>query len=89
VSLIFINNKNGQIIFDNIKESLEYIHSNKEECMQPNLESPTDINRYRNQFWHFFSFLSFNNVCKIFIPNSIIERVISKFIRVICSLMKF
>lgn len=46
ISLVLINSHKGKILFDHVKEKVEYRISSKSECVQPNLECPT---KARNQ----------------------------------------
>ena len=54
VSLLIINTKKGNGIFENVKDSLEYVKSNKKDCLQPNLEHPTVFSKDTEQFWKDF-----------------------------------
>ena len=40
-----------QILFEKIKNGLNYKESNEKQCWQPNLESPTKKSEFRDVFW--------------------------------------
>ena len=50
VSLILVNTEKGRILFEKIKADLNYIPAKLEDCLQPNLQHPSDINPNRMQF---------------------------------------
>ena len=51
ISLVLINSHKGKILFDHVKEKVEYRISSKSECVQPNLECPTKKPETREVFW--------------------------------------
>lgn len=51
ISLVLVNSLKGQHIFDSIKETIYYIKSNSNDCMQKNLKEPSEINPMREAFW--------------------------------------
>lgn len=52
VSLILINTKKGNMIFDSIKSQMITIPAKLEDCLQPNLQHPSAIHPKRMQFEH-------------------------------------
>lgn len=51
VSLVFVNTEKGKQIFESIKKDIQYIKSNKKNCIQKQLKSPPEHNHKREQFW--------------------------------------
>lgn len=51
VSLVLINSKKGEQLFNTVKEELNYIRSELSDCMQPNLQYPTKQPNSRDYFW--------------------------------------
>lgn len=51
VSLMLINTKKGMDIFEKIKVNIEYKESKVEDCLQPNLISPTSEPILRKRVW--------------------------------------
>lgn len=50
VSLVLVNTERGKEIFEAVKERLNIIPANLEDCLQPNLCHPSEIHPQRNQF---------------------------------------
>ena len=50
-SLILIHTEKGQLLFERVKEQLEYRQSNTKDCWQYNLERPTEHSKQRDKFW--------------------------------------
>lgn len=50
VSLLFCNTEKGQKLFDAVKDRMNVIPAELENCMQPNLKHPTVIHPKRIQF---------------------------------------
>ena len=50
VSLILVNTEKGRKLFENIKADLNYTPAKLEDCLQPNLQHPSEINPKRMQF---------------------------------------
>lgn len=51
VSLIIVNTKKGQRIIEEVNSKLEIRESNKDDCLQPNLQHPTVFSRKTDEFW--------------------------------------
>lgn len=51
VSLIFVNTEKGKRIFEEISPALDYRESCLENCMQPNLQSPSVFDDNTDEFW--------------------------------------
>lgn len=54
-SLVLIHTEVGQQLFEEIKENLEVVESNQNDCLQPNLIAPTPVSDRRNTFWKVYS----------------------------------
>ena len=50
VSLVLINSEKGRIWFEHIKNQIDFIPTDVEHCLQPNLQYPSVIHPLRNQF---------------------------------------
>lgn len=51
VSLVILSTLAGKILFEKIKDSMDYELSNTTDCLQPNLVRPTKRPTTREQFW--------------------------------------
>ncbi len=51
VSLVLINSPKGKNLFGNLAEQIEWRTSNTCECLQHNLQAPSQASPYREQFW--------------------------------------
>jgi hypothetical protein len=49
-SLILINTEKGLEIFNNIKDKLNYLPADLDNCLQPNLQKPSSIHKQRDEF---------------------------------------
>lgn len=54
VSLLIINTHKGKEIFETIKDKLEYSLSDKNSCIQPNLQHPSIFSDKCDEFWNDF-----------------------------------
>ncbi|WP_197052628.1 Coenzyme F420 hydrogenase/dehydrogenase, beta subunit C-terminal domain [Eubacterium sp. ER2] len=52
VSLVLINNKKGEKIFDSIKDNFEYRQIDIKDFMQPQLQHPANKPKQREEFWN-------------------------------------
>ncbi len=50
-SLFLIHTDRGEELFDSVKEDLDYCLSDTKQCWQKNLEAPTAVSDYRQEFW--------------------------------------
>lgn len=64
VSLVLTNSEKGQNIFENIKGDIYFEESNKEECLQHNLQRPTIASENRSRFFEDYSKRGFYYVAK-------------------------
>lgn len=64
VSLILINSKQGQAMFDEISDSFTLLVSNHQECLQKNLLQPTLANPRKDIFWNDYKEYGYSYVAK-------------------------
>lgn len=64
VSLILINTKKGNMIFDSIKSQMITIPAKLEDCLQPNLQHPSAIHPKRMQFEHDYQRKGFSYIMR-------------------------
>ena len=50
VSLVLINTPKGQELFNTIKHQMNYIQTDTIQCLQPNLQHPSEIHPMRDSF---------------------------------------
>lgn len=64
ISLLLVNTKKGQDLFEKINGDLNYIESKPELCLQPNLQHPSEIHLKRELFEKEYSQKGFEYVAK-------------------------
>lgn len=64
VSLILINTKKGNMIFDSIKSQMITIPAKLDDCLQPNLQHPSAIHPKRMQFEHDYQRKGFSYIMR-------------------------
>jgi len=64
ISLCLIHTEKGQIIFNRIKEDIEYIESNTTDCLQPQLEYSTKMPLNYDLFWNDYFKFGYNLILK-------------------------
>ncbi len=52
VSLVLVNSEKGRRLFNTVRKDMEVIPAELENCLQPNLQHPSEINPNRNKFEH-------------------------------------
>lgn len=50
LSLILVNTEKGRRLFEGVKDDLQVVHANLEDCLQPNLQHPSQIHKKRMRF---------------------------------------
>lgn len=75
VSLIIVNTNKGIEKFNKIKSELEYMKSNKFDCMQPQLQEPSHISPSRDKFWQDYNLYGFEYIVKKYIDYSFSRKV--------------
>lgn len=80
VSLVLINNKKGQEVFENVKNDIVYKESKIEDCMQQTLIRPSDISGNRTEFWEDYKNINFNKMTKKYGGNNFKNYALNKYI---------
>lgn len=62
ISLVIINTIKGNLLFERIKDDIEYYQCNINDCEQSNLKKPTRLPPKRNRFWKMFRKYGFNYI---------------------------
>lgn len=55
VSTVMINSEKGNILFDTIKDNIDYFEVNSDSYIQPNMKKPTERNLVANSFWRVYN----------------------------------
>ena len=88
-SVVLIHTKKGEKLFEEIMPVLEYKRSSVNDCLQPNLVSPTPKNQKRDVFWIDYKRKGIDFIIKKYGSISVTSRVKSKLHKVKSKLMKF
>ncbi len=83
VSLILVNTQKGNIVFNEIKGDLEIRESDKQGCLQHNLQQPTAKPQNRSEFWKTYRKKGFKYISDTITENTIrikIRRKMAKFL---------
>ena len=64
VSLVLINTEKGRKLFDASKDRMNTVQADIQNCLQPNMQHPTKIDRKRNEFERDYQAKGFNFVYK-------------------------
>lgn len=82
-SLFLIHTDRGQKLFDKAKNNLFYRESNTTDCWQPNLEKPTDVSPFREEFWSDYRRKGIAYIMKKYGTVSLKTRVKNKVVKII------
>lgn len=63
ISLLFANTRKGQAVFKAIQSDFEYIESDTQRCVQPNLLHAVEPSNLRARFWEEYSRFRFRKMC--------------------------
>lgn len=55
ISLVMINSEGGEGLWQNINREVEYFEVTKEQCLQPNLQKPSQESANRKGFWRWYN----------------------------------
>lgn len=77
VSLVLLNSEKAIKIFEKIKDNCNYIESNIEECLQPQLIKPTKKAACQDEFWEDYNKYGIDYVMKKYTSVGIKNRIIS------------
>lgn len=64
ISLVLVNTFKGKELFDSIKIDLDYRESNTKDCLQPQLQYPSEVSMKRDKFWRDYYEKGFEYVAK-------------------------
>lgn len=82
VSLVLVNDENGEIVFDSVKDSLRWKVTRLEDSMQPPLKAPYPEPNNRDAFWSDFSNRSFGYVAKKYAGAGFISKIKRGFVKI-------
>lgn len=82
VSLVLVNDENGEIVFDSVKDSLRWKATRLEDSMQPPLKAPYPEPNNRDTFWSDFSNRSFGYVAKKYAGAGFISKIKRGFVKI-------
>lgn len=82
-SLFLIHTDRGEWLFESVKDKLEYRLSNTKQCLQANLEAPTPMSEYRDQFWIDYKDKGTTFVMKKYGTASIKTRLKNKIVKIL------
>jgi coenzyme F420-reducing hydrogenase beta subunit len=95
VSLVLINTPKGKDWFGVVKDNLNYIESNTIDCLQPNLQYPTqlhkcssDFEKYYKKYGFRFVLMRFGNVGVFYTLRRCVEIIKKLLIKMFCSFNK-
>ncbi len=77
-SLVFLNTDKGKFLFNQILDKIDFIESNCNDCMQPNLNSPSIFPNDYNDFWKDYLQHGFIFICKKYGEYTIVNKLKSK-----------
>jgi len=83
VSLVLANTVKGQLIFDDIKSTIQFINSNTGDCLQPQLQKPSSKSDDRDTFWEDYYNKGYYYVLKKFAGYNLFNRTKNKFKKLI------
>lgn len=78
VSLLLIHSLKGQMLFEKIKETVEWRESNVEDCLQPNLVRPTERPANRDEFWRDYNTNNISYILKKYVGVTAMTKLKSK-----------
>ena len=80
VSLVIVNTPKGCKIFEEIEDSVDYLESSMEFCLQPQMQYPAKANRRKSQFWSDYMSRGFQYCAKKYTVLGLSNRII-KFVK--------
>ena len=91
VSLVLINTKKGEELFEAVKKTMLVVPARLDDCLQPNLQSPSILDKRRKRFERDYKYRGFEYVFKKYTRDSLfhscrsfarrVKRAIKKYIR--------
>lgn len=82
-SLILVHTNRGKEVFEKLKPAIEYRKSNRIQCRQPNLESPTPVSVKRQMFWNDYEKHGVEYIMKKYGTISVVTKAKNKIIKLI------
>lgn len=78
VSLVMVNTEKGEKIWKAIQNVAEYFEVSQEQCIQPNLEMPSEEGPGRKRFWHWYKKYGFKRTgqSRGYLPMNFLEKVL-------------
>lgn len=78
VSLVMVNTEIGEKIWKLIQNNAEYFEISQEQCIQPNLEMPSQEGPGRKRFWHWYRKYGFKRTgqSKGYLPMNFVEKLL-------------
>ena len=78
VSLVMVNTEMGERVWKVIQNNAEYFEVSQEQCIQPNLERPSEQGVGRKRFWHWYKKYGFKRTgqSRGYLPMSFFEKVL-------------
>ena len=78
VSLVMVNTEVGEKIWKAIQKSAEYFEISQDQCIQPNLEMPSEEGLGRKRFWHWYKRYGFKRTgqSRGYLPMNFSEKVL-------------
>lgn len=89
VNVVLVNTQRGEWLFENIKEKLTYIESDTQNCLQPQLQYPTEKSKLREKFWKDYEKKKFTYVVKKYGTLGIVADLKNKSKKLIRKLIKW
>ena len=87
-SVFLIHTTRGEQLFNNIKEKLDFKLSNPEQCWQENLEAPTPVSKYRQEFWKDYKKKGINFVMKKYGSTTLKSKLKNRLLKIIGGAVK-
>jgi coenzyme F420-reducing hydrogenase beta subunit len=78
VSMALINTVKGQQVFEHIKSNIDWIESNTNKCMQPQLHKSSKPSAQREEFWNDYYRHGYSYLQKKYIGSSLKNRIKSQ-----------
>ena len=88
VSLILINSKKGKEIFTKISRYLEFIETNIDNCLQPQLIRPSTASIERDIFWKDYNKYNFDYIIRKYSSKDMLSKIRRKIRKTTMSIIK-
>lgn len=81
-SLVLLHTEKGEALFESCKEEMEYVESNIEDCLQPNLKAPTRVSNERTAFWQEYHKHGINFITRKYGTVNVLQKLKSRWNRI-------